>query len=302
MADNEILGREALEIELRYRGTDSRVLAHDAALRAEIQRLTESRDAISALLPDDAAHKHPETGVSLLDDVRDLTADRKRLTTERDEAMKRNQRQWDLIRFCRQELLSEILITEDEFDELAKDHAAVQRLEDYDEIRTRLEGELSASRESLAEMMIRQSFTTGHGDSVSAMVSELEPQLAALRMRLEAAERSANDYETELERHATDRVSQRKQVSNLQKAVSELEPRAAFGDQCWQDRCENAYVEQSVFKRETGIDTKRLEYWFGPESKAILIEDYLRGIREGWDVNRWRQFIDAAMAKETPTE
>lgn len=42
---------------------------------AEVQRLTESRDAISALFPDDAPHKHPETGVSLLDDVRDLIAE-----------------------------------------------------------------------------------------------------------------------------------------------------------------------------------------------------------------------------------
>ena len=28
--------------------------------------------AISGLFPDDALHKHPETGVSLLDDVRDV--------------------------------------------------------------------------------------------------------------------------------------------------------------------------------------------------------------------------------------
>lgn len=43
-----------------------------------------------------------------------------------------NQRMWDLIRFCRGELHSEDLITDEEFCELAKDHAAVKRLEDYD--------------------------------------------------------------------------------------------------------------------------------------------------------------------------
>ena len=32
----------------------------------------ETLSAISALFPDDAPHKHPETGVSLLDDVRDV--------------------------------------------------------------------------------------------------------------------------------------------------------------------------------------------------------------------------------------
>lgn len=36
--------------------------------------------------------------------------------------------------------------------------------------------------------------------------------------------------------------------AELEKKVLELEPRAFFGDQCYQDRCENAYVEQSVVK------------------------------------------------------
>lgn len=38
-------------------------------------------------------------------------------------------------------------------------------------------------------------------------------------------------------------------IAFLKKGISELEPRAAFGDQCYQDRCENAYVEQSVLRR-----------------------------------------------------
>ena len=57
-------------------------------LVAEVNRLTESRDAISALFPDDAPHKHSESGVSLLDDVRYLIAERKRIAEERDAARK----------------------------------------------------------------------------------------------------------------------------------------------------------------------------------------------------------------------
>jgi len=38
-------------------------------------------------------------------------------------------------------------------------------------------------------------------------------------------------------------------IAHLRLAVKQLEPRAAFGDQCYQDRCENAYVEQSVMQR-----------------------------------------------------
>ena len=35
-------------------------------------------------------------------------------------------------------------------------------------------------------------------------------------------------------------------IAYLKRAVDSLTERAAFGDQCFQDRCENAYVEQSV--------------------------------------------------------
>jgi hypothetical protein len=38
-------------------------------------------------------------------------------------------------------------------------------------------------------------------------------------------------------------------IEGLKQRIAELEPRAAFGDQCYQDRCENAYVEQSVMQR-----------------------------------------------------
>lgn len=49
-----------------------------------------------------------------------------------------NQRMWDLVRYQRSHLLEAELITMDEYDELAKDHAAVKRLEDYDELAAKL--------------------------------------------------------------------------------------------------------------------------------------------------------------------
>ena len=38
-------------------------------------------------------------------------------------------------------------------------------------------------------------------------------------------------------------------IAYLKLAISQLETRAAFGDQCYQDQCENAYIEQSVVDR-----------------------------------------------------
>ena len=49
-----------------------------------------------------------------------------------------NQREHDLVRYQRQELYQAHLITEDEYADLAKDHAAVRRLEDYDVLRAKL--------------------------------------------------------------------------------------------------------------------------------------------------------------------
>lgn len=46
---------------------------------AEIERLRTQIAAISDLFPDDATHRHPETGESLLDNVRDLLDEVKRL-------------------------------------------------------------------------------------------------------------------------------------------------------------------------------------------------------------------------------
>jgi predicted nuclease with TOPRIM domain len=44
-------------------------------------------------------------------------------------------------------------------------------------------------------------------------------------------------------------ASMRELLAEYQQREAELLPRAKFGDDCYQDRCENAYVEFSVVKR-----------------------------------------------------
>jgi hypothetical protein len=41
------------------------------------------------------------------------------------------------------------------------------------------------------------------------------------------------------------------------RAIRSLTDRAAFGDQCYQDRCENAYVEQTVMKKSVAEAASR---------------------------------------------
>ena len=69
-------------------------------------------------------------------------------------------------------------------------------------------------------------------------------------------------------RHLTDCIE------FLKKVIGELEPRAAFGDQCYQDRCENAYVEQSVVKRLEDIIEEVINDVpdCGPKSKYKLFK------------------------------
>lgn len=50
-----------------------------------------------------------------------------------------NQRVWDLLRFCRSELHTEDLITNDEYADLAMDYKSVSRLHSYDVLRSKLE-------------------------------------------------------------------------------------------------------------------------------------------------------------------
>lgn len=53
---------------------------------------------------------------------------------------------------------------------------------------------LRAERELLAQMMIRQSLSTGHGDTVADLVREMEPQVERLRAELAECKRDAMRY------------------------------------------------------------------------------------------------------------
>lgn len=46
--------------------------------------------------------------------------------------------------------------------------------------------------------------------------------------------------------------------------------------------------------RDQHPDTARFDYWFGPAAKPVDINEYLRGVREGWSADEWRNWIDAA--------
>ena len=41
-------------------------------------------------------------------------------------------------------------------------------------------------------------------------------------------------------------------------------------------------------------DAARLEFWFSPDAKVVDINEYMKGIREKWSVDQWRNYIDAA--------
>lgn len=53
-------------------------LRDNASLIAAAPAVQDTLDAISALFPDDATHKYPETGESLIDNVRDLIREREK--------------------------------------------------------------------------------------------------------------------------------------------------------------------------------------------------------------------------------
>lgn len=61
--------------------------------------------------------------------------------------LKDPQRLWDLVRYMRSELHEKQLVTDDEYFELAKDHAAVARLE-QDDVDRRMEKHLLEKEDS----------------------------------------------------------------------------------------------------------------------------------------------------------
>lgn len=64
-----------------------------------------------------------------------------------------------------------------------------------------------------------------------------------------------------------------------------------------------AEAEIETLRREVEAlraDARRLEFWFSNDAKSVDMAGYLRGVREGWSLNRWREFIDAGMAANKP--
>ena len=59
-----------------------------------------------------------------------------------------------------------------------------------------------------------------------------------------------HEYEDDAIQSANERISALEaQLAVEKKKVADLEKPAAFGWQCYQDRCENAYIEQSVVRK-----------------------------------------------------
>lgn len=85
------------------------------------------------------------------------------------ELTSRNQRMWDLVRYQRSELHVAELITDDEYAELAIDHPAVKRLENYDvailhHSRTVWDRAVAATKRRAAERCFSDAVTCDNSD------------------------------------------------------------------------------------------------------------------------------------------
>jgi len=45
-------------------------------------------------------------------------------------------------------------------------------------------------------------------------------------------------------------------------------------------------------------DTVRFDWFFGVTSKVAFLDDYIRGVSEGWTPDQWRAAIDQQIIKE----
>ncbi len=79
------------------------------------------------------------------------TYEQERLARAHLELLAQNQRLHDLVRYKRSELLSDDLISMDEYAELAQDHAAVARLESYDGALAKIRSQVALLESQLAE-------------------------------------------------------------------------------------------------------------------------------------------------------
>ena len=62
-------------------------------------------------------------------------------------------------------------------------------------------------------------------------------------------------------------------------------------------RCENR--EQAIARwNAAGQDTKRLDWYLGASASPPSIEDWIRGMKEGWTPTQWRAWIDECLNAE----
>jgi hypothetical protein len=47
-----------------------------------------------------------------------------------------------------------------------------------------------------------------------------------------------------------------------------------------------------------GQDTKRLDWYLGASASPPSIEDWIRGMKEGWTPTQWRAWIDECLNAE----
>jgi hypothetical protein len=100
-------------------------------------------------------------------------------------------------------------------------------------------------------------------------------------------------------------VATEESADRLADILNSLERDAAFGRQCWQDRCENAYVEASVAKRLTAACEAALRYDDAIAGRAARGEVDLRdaggGVATGDDLDAlyfdWMEKAREAVAK-----
>lgn len=62
----------------------------------------------------------------------------------------------------------------------------------------------------------------------------------------------------------------------------------------------DGHGELAQFLRDAMTDAERFTYWFSNTPKPMsLADDYMKGVRERWNLNQWRAAIDAARKERT---
>jgi hypothetical protein len=132
----------------------------------------------------------------------------------------------------------------------------------------------------------------GHNYPIAECVAEI---CDARRHMLEAAELRVRLKEVELERdlYRESARSREGEIQCIRAAYYEVLGRAEKSEK-ERDLYEGISAEMSHCASQADADTARLEYYFSPGCR-LDINGYMQGVREGWTVDQWRAYIDAAM-------